>query len=252
VGKLNLWCILILLLVTLLPSGCGGGKKKQVDQGEAHYILGLSYLQENNPSLALKEFRLAAQSKPESAHIQAALAQAYYLKKAFPEAEEHYLQALKLDRDNSQVENNLAVLYLDMERWNDAIRYFRKASSDLTFTRAEVALTGLGYAYLQKGEYLAAVTACKEALAHNLKYPPAHLRLGEAYYALDKTDLAIEAFRQALSLAPDYSAAHYRLALARMKSGETEKAIASFRDVIRLAPDSEQGRLSVDYLKLLN
>jgi len=251
VGKYNLWCILILLLTAHLLTGCGGGKRK-VDQGEAHYILGISYLEENNPTLALKEFRLAAQSKPESAHIQAALAQAYYLKKAFPEAEEHYLRALKLDHDNSQIENNLAVLYLDMERWNDAISYFRKASSDLTFTRAEVALTGMGYAYLQKGEYLAAVTACKEALAHNLRYPPAHLRLGEAYYALDKTDSAIEAFRQALSMAPDYSAAHYRLALAYMKSGETGKAITSFEEVIRLAPDSEQGHLAVDYLKLLN
>lgn len=249
-GKHNLWHILILLLATLLLTGCGGGKKN-VDQGEAHYILGVSYLRENNPTLALKEFRLAAQSKPESAHIQAALAQAYHLKKALPEAEEHYLKALKLDPDNAQVQNNLAALYLDMERWNDAIRYFRKASSDLTFTSAEVALTGLGYAYLQKGEYLAAVTACKEALAHNLRYPPAHLRLGEAYYALDKTGLAIEAYRQALSLAPGYSAAHYKLALAYMKGGETEKAVASFREVIRLSPDSEQGRLSVDYLKLL-
>jgi len=251
VGKYNLWSIPILLLAIFLLAGCGG-EKKEVDQGEAHFILGVSYLRENNPTLALKEFRLAAQSKPESAHIQAALAQAYYLKNAFPEAEEHYLKALKLDSNNSQVQNNLAALYLDMGRWNDAILYFKKAASDLTFTNAEVALTGLGYAYLQKGEYLEAVTACKEALEHNHRYPPAYLRMGEAYYALDKTDLAIEAFRQALSLAPDYSAAHYKLGLAYMKTGETGKAISSFQEVIRLAPDSEQGHLAADYLKLLH
>lgn len=243
--------ILVILLAVLALAGCASQKKKN-DEGEAHYILGESYLQENKPGRALKEFQLAAQAKPKSAGIQDALGRAYHRKKALGEAEKHYLAALQLEPDNSRIQNNLAALYLDMERWNDAIRYFRKAASDLTFAGPHVAMTGLGYAYLQKGEYLAAVTACKEAIAQHRRYAPAYLRLGEAYYALDKTDLAIEAFREALSLAPDFSVAHYNLALAYMKAGQTAKAIDSFREVIRLAPDSELGSLSRDYLNLLD
>jgi Tfp pilus assembly protein PilF len=251
VGKRNLWTIPIMLLVACLLAGCGGSNKNKSDPGEAHYLLGVSYLREHNPTMALKEFLLAAEAKPQRADIQSALGQAYHFKKAYSEAEEHYLRALQLDPENPHFQNNLAALYLDMERWDDAIRYFRKASDRLTFTSPEVALTGIGYAYLHKGEYLQAVTACKEALSHNSRYPQAYLRLGEAYYALDKSDLAIDTFLKGLALAPNFTEAHYKLALAYAKSGETDKAKASFRQVIRLAPDSEQGELAADYLKLL-
>ena len=66
---------------------------------------------------------------------------------AFPDAERHYLRAVRLDRDNPLYQNNLAALYLDMERWDDAISHFRKAADNLLFTNPEVALTGIGYAY---------------------------------------------------------------------------------------------------------
>lgn len=251
VGIRNFWTILIIMFVACLLAGCGASKKRKKDPGEAHYLLGVSYLREGNSTMALKEFLQAAEAKPQRADIHSALGQAYHFKAAYPEAEEHYLRALKLDPDNPQTQNNLAALYLDMERWDDAIRYFRKASDTLTFTSPEVALTGIGYAHLHKGEYLQAVTACKEALSHNSRYPQAYLRLGESYYALDKSDLAIGAFLKGLGLAPDFTEAHYKLALAYAKAGETEKAKASFLEVIRLAPDSEQALLASDYLNLL-
>lgn len=240
----------VLLIVVVLLVGCGAAKKRR-KEAEAHHILGVSYLRERNPTLALKEFLLAEEANPRGVDIQAALGQAYHLKKAYAEAERHYLRALELSQEDPRFQNNLADLYLSMERWDDAIRLFREASSNLLFSNPEVALTGMGYAYFQKGEYLDAVTAFKEALAHQPRYPQAHLRLGEAYYALEKTGLAIEAFQQALSIAPNYVLAHYRLGLAYVKQRQTDRAVASFREVVRTAPDSEAAKLAADYLKLL-
>lgn len=223
--------------------------KPKTNPAEVHQILGLSYLQEQDPTRALKEFLKAAELDPRNAEIQGALAQAYHLKKAYPEAEKHYLKALRLGDDDPQIENNLAALYLDMERWDDAIRYFRKASGNLLFTNQALALTGLGYAHARKGENPEAVSAYQKVLQQNPRSVQARLLLGESYLAMDRADLAAEEFRRVLSLTPNDVRAHFQLGLAYMKAGEKEKAAASFREVLRLAPESELAAEAAQYLQ---
>jgi Flp pilus assembly protein TadD len=242
---------LLLALSLLLTAGCGVTAKARKD-AEVHYILGVSYLREQNPTLALKEFLFAAQLDPKNPDIQNALGQAYQIKGAHAEAETHYRRALELSPGNPLYQNNLADLYLGMERWDDAARNFRKAADNLLFTSPEVALTGLATAYFQKGELLESVSACKEALKHNPRYAQAHLRLGEAYYALGKLEAAVEAYLQAAAIEPRFVLAHYKLGLAYAKLKNPAKAAAAFREVVRLAPaDSELARNAADYLKLL-
>ncbi len=243
-------CLITGLLLLALLSACGAPKKQQ-DDAQVHYILGLSFLREQNSTSALKQFMLAEKKAPRRAEIQGALAQAYHLKKAYAEAEKHYLLAIEYSQQDPQYQNNLGALYLDMQRWGDALAYFRKASANLLFNSPEVSLAGEGFAHFQKGDYLDAVIAYKEALARDPRYMQAHFRLGEAYYALDKNELAISAYRDALAIAPEFAQAHYKLGLAYMKEQETQKAADAFREVLRLAPESEWGKLSRDYLKLL-
>jgi Tfp pilus assembly protein PilF len=244
----SLLTLVALLLFSL--AGCGISMKAK-KAGETHYALGLSYLKENNSTLALKEFLLAADANPGDPDIQAALGQSYQLKKAFPQAEQHYKKALQLRPGDPQFENNLGALYLDMKRWDDAIHYFGKAADNLLFTHPEIALTGMGFAHFQKGDYLQATTLYKEALAFTPRYPVGRLRLGEAYAALDKPQLAIAEYRKALSAAPDFPVAQYQLGLSYMKIHEAKKAETAFREVLRLAPDSDVGQRARDYLKTL-
>jgi len=241
---------LAFLLLVIQTSGCGTTAKHR-KEAETHYMLGVSYLRERNPTLALRELQLAEQKDDDNADIQNTLAQAYQQKHAFPEAERHYLRAIRLESDNPTYQNNLAALYLDMARWDDSIRHFRKAADNLLFASPEVALTGIGYAYFQKGVYLDAVAACKEAINFNPRYAQAHLQMGEAYSALGKTGPAIEAYRQALTLSPNYALAHFRLGQAYMKLNQHEQALASFREVLRLAPDSELGHSVTEYINIL-
>ncbi|HAD03620.1 MAG: hypothetical protein A2091_09675 [Desulfuromonadales bacterium GWD2_61_12] len=248
--RFNIVKMVVLLVFLLFFGGCSVSKKNKND-AMVHYALGVAYLREPSISLALKEFLLAEKYNPGHADIQAALAQTYQQKKAYAEAERHYLKALQLDHNNPSYLNNLAVLYLETGRWNDAIRTFRQAAADLLFETPEIPLAGICHAYIQKGEYLSAVVACQDAISRNPRYAVAHQRLGEAYFALDKNDLAIRAFQQAVTLVPGYVDAHYRLGLAYLKVRRNELASASFRKVITLAPDSEQGRQSREYLSLI-
>lgn len=247
--KSLVWSLVLLLSLSLLA--CAGGPRKSSNVGQVHYILGLSYLQEQNVTLALKEFLLAEEVDPDNADIQATLGQAYQLKKAFPLAEKHYLRALKLRPDDPRLQNNIGSLYLDMRRWDDAVRYFQAAASNLLFTNPEVALTGLGFAHYNQGRYHDAIAAYKQALGQENRYAQAHFRLGEAYYALDKIDLAVASYQSAQVLAPGEALIHYQLGLCFMKKNDKIKAIDSFAETIRLAPGAETARLAADYLKLL-
>lgn len=245
--------IVILVLVLVLTTACAPAKQeKKVYSSEVHKTLGISYIQEGNATKALKEFLLAVEGDPRNPEIQAGLAQAYYMKKAYVLTEEHFLKALEYSKGDPQYRNNLGALYLDMQRWDDAILQFRLAADNLLFNSPEVALTGMGVAQARKGNYADAIESYKLALRVNLQFPQAYLYLGQAYYAMDKLDLAVDAFKRASTLVPNYLEGHYRLALAYMRQKQTALAKTEFEKVISIAPDSEQARLATDYLILLN
>ncbi len=240
----------VLLFCCCLLTACTPPAQKAEDPN-VHYILGVSYLRENNPTLALQEFQKAFAMDSCNPDVRVGLGRAYHLKGAYAEAEKQYLQALKLRPDDPLTENNLGALYLDMERLDDAARYFGQAAGNLTFPNAEVSYTGLGYAHFLKGEYLEAISAYKKALAQNIRYSQAHQRLGETYYAMGKTDRAIGEFRQALDLNSNDVLAHFQLGLAYMKLGETARATASLQNVLRLAPGSDLAGQAESYLEVL-
>lgn len=241
-----LFCIL--LLSTTLCSCLGERKTKEA---KSHYLLGIAHLKDNKPTLALQEFLYAEEANPRDAEIHAALGQSYHIKKSYQDAEKHYLRALDLDEGNPRIQNNLAALYSDMQKWDDAIHYFDLAASNILFGAPEVALTGMGYAYYKKGDHLPAVSSFQKALEQKKNYPLAHYYLGEVYSALGKTRLAIGEYRAALNNFPNYVSAHFRLGLTYMKERETDKAVAAFNEVVRLSPDSESGKEAQKYISLL-
>ncbi|PLX95101.1 MAG: hypothetical protein C0621_04545 [Desulfuromonas sp.] len=241
----------LLTLCLMLFSGCAASKGAKKD-AEVHFILGISYLRQGDVTRALKEFLMAEEFDSRDGEIQSSLGQAYLLKDALEKAEEHDLKALRLDPENPRYANNLAALYLEMERWDDALLYFEQAADNLLFANPEVALTGMATAYFHKGDYLQAAKFSRKALAQNARYPLAYLRLGETYFALDRNDKAITNFEQAISLVTAYPLAQYKLALAYMKAEQHEKALLALNEVIRLAPESElaeDARHFVDIIK---
>lgn len=241
-----LWFCLFMLFVL---SGCVS--TKELNDAKVHYTLGLSYLREPNHSKALKEFLIAVKANPSDVNIHLALGQTYQLMKSYPESEKSYRKALRIDDDNPLVQNNLASLYLDMARWDDAIRYFQRAATNLIFQSPEIAQAGIGYARFRKGDHLTAVAEYKKALEINPRYAPARLRLAEVYEALGKQELAMNEYLEITRIAPDNAAIQYKLGLAAAKAGKRSVAIRAFREVMRIAPESEEGKLARDNINLL-
>lgn len=241
--------VLVLLLIVLSLSGCAPVEKPE--RMDTHYMLGVSYLRAGDPTMALSELLQAEKIDSEDGDLQAALGQVYLIKKAYPESEQHFKHSLQIDPGNPHYQNNIAALYLEMKRYDEAIEYFRMAASNLLFPRPEVSWTGLGYAEFKKENYPEALQAFEKALAANWRFPAAYVRRGEVFYAMGEIDKAIVEYEQALIHAPSSSLAHYDLAVAYLKQRKTDKAVSHFESVVNLAPDSELGRQAKSFLSVL-
>ncbi len=249
-----MFCLRLMVYLVLFAGlfGCantGLKEQKRLQQADVHYKLGASHLQANNPTSALKEFLIAVDNDPENAAIQVALAQAYQLKKAYPEAERHYLRALALSDNDPRYQNNLASLYLDMGEWDKAIDYFDKASSDLLFLRPYIALAGKGYAYLKKQDYQAALQHLDEALAVAPRYAQAYYLQSEVYLAMGQNENARIALENAIETAPGYLQAIYELGVLMYKENQNADAVEKFEQVVELSPGSNWGRKSAQMLR---
>lgn len=239
---------LVVIAIVLALVGCGMSAERK-NQAKSHYTLGLSHMQSGSPTMALKELLQAEKLDSGDAEIQAALAQAYQVKKAYLEAERHYQRALKLSAGNPRYQNNLAALYVDMEEWDKALELFNKAAKNLLFMRTEVALTGIGYVHFRKGDYPSAVSAYQEAKSIAPGYAPASMRLGEVFYALGQDAAAKQEFDKAIEQIPNYAEARYRLGLVLLREKKMRSAAEQFRRVVQLSPESEWGKKASGFLK---
>jgi Tfp pilus assembly protein PilF len=225
--------------------------KPASESAEYHYIMGLSSLSEKNPTEALKEFLQAEKYDSRSPQIQAGLARAYRLKQALELSEKHFKRALELSDNDPEYNNNLGALYLDMGRFDDAIRAFQLAADNLLFSQPETAWTGIGVANTQKQDYPAAQRAYQKAMALNSQYWIAPFRLGELYYNQDRPVEALAMFSRTVEIAPDFALGHYWQGLVYMKTKEPEKAKKAFLEVVRLSPKSDTAQLAENYLQIL-
>lgn len=240
---------LIAVLLTLLLGACVSTDIEP--KARPHYTLGLSHLQSGNPTFALKEFLKAVQDDPEDPEVRAGLARAYQAKKAYLLSEQQYKKALKLSDNDPKYQNNLAALYISMERWDQAIEYFSKAADNLLFMRPELALMGKGYAYYRKGDYPAALQAYRDAETIAPRLASLHFHVGETYAALDRMDLAKAAYNKAIFFAPAYAEARYQLAILLLKENQLDAAKEQLKKIVEQNTLSDWGLKAADFLKTL-
>ncbi|MDI6775635.1 MAG: tetratricopeptide repeat protein [Syntrophales bacterium] len=91
----------------------------------------------------------------------------------------------------------------------------------------------IGIAYIESGQYNAALKELLEAEKLTPKDPKLHYFLGIAYYyGKGLNEKAIDEFNRALDLKPDYSEAHNFLGTIYLSKGLWDKAIESFNKAL--------------------
>lgn len=99
-------------------------------------------------------------------------------------------------------------------------------------------LSFLGELYTGIGNYDAALTCLRKALAQNQSDEFIYYNLANSLRELGEMDEAILHYRKALELNPEFEDAYYNLGIALREKNDIDGAIRSFRKAYELKPDS--------------
>ena len=193
----------------------------------------------------------AVEKDPKNASYRNLLGLTYYFKGHITEAENEYLIAISLDPKLSDAKVNLGVIYLGQSRWDEAIKEFDSALSNVLYNTPEIAYTNMGWAYYNKGDYQTALRSFSRAIELKPRYYLAHQNQGLSYMKLGNTRKAEKAFRKTIEIFPDYIDTHYNLGLAYLKLEDKEKARKSFQKVIDLPSEGDLRRSAIENLEQL-
>lgn len=130
--------------------------------------------------------------------------------------------AIAADSQNPDVYLEYAQWLVDREKFEDACNIL-EVGRNKAHPSAELLVT-LGKVYEKRQMIARSEALTREALALDADYVPAHLRLGEIYFALGWPKSGLDCFRQAVALAPDESLPRVKLVGGLLEAGQVPLA----------------------------
>lgn len=209
-------------------------------QAEAHYKLGLSFLNDQQLQPAFVEFQKAVEMDPGDRGSHYALAHIYFLQQDFTKAERELKRVLKIDDRYPEGWNYLGLVYDEEGRTDLALQQFDRALSFPQYATPEFAHYNKGRVYLKKGRPDDALREFVAALRINPKQPyaPAAYEAGRLYLEQGATGEAIDALKAAVQELPNRADVRLYLAKAYARKGMDAEAQESYQKVMELAPGS--------------
>ncbi|RKU15317.1 hypothetical protein C6503_13845 [Candidatus Poribacteria bacterium] len=235
---------------------------------EAHYNLGIAYLEAGQYSRAVPEFEAAVKLDPNFIGAHSALCRAYLEQNELENAGTAVAAALKLDANYQpalllygtiiEAYHDRGKAHLDEKRYTEAVAAFQKAialAADLDNNSQDShpenthIYVHLGAAHIGMQAYQQAIEALQHAIAQDADLVDAHYNLGYAYVEQGTYDQAIPHLERAIAIAPHLKRAHYNLARAYRESGNLEAATNAITETLRLDPNYQRAHEFADTIK---
>ncbi|MFN2542061.1 MAG: tetratricopeptide repeat protein [Chthoniobacterales bacterium] len=118
----------------------------------------------------------------------------------------------------------------------------------------DVAHNNLGFLFLQRGQFDAAISHFESALKirsqnaathYNLGLALIHNNLANALVRKRQIDEAIPHYEKAVALRPDYADAHYNFGVVLLQEGRLDEAIEHWRKTVAIQPDDIEGHATL-------
>ena len=163
-------------------------------------------------------------------------------------AEKYWRTILEIEQDNADTYNNLGVLFLNMERFEEAEIAFVQT---IIFKKDSFqAYNNLGITLKNLHRLDEAKIAYQRALELNPNDAEVHSNLGNLHRELQYFDEAEAFYRQAIALEPDYVNVYRNLGLLLKESKRLSEAEEAYKYVIKLKPECVQTQSNLSFLLL--
>lgn len=195
------------------------------------FLLGFAYLKNHDPERAKAIFQLMFEAVG-PVRAQFLLGKANYEATLFPQAEESFLEVLRLDPQFPGVHLELGKVYLSLRRTDEAIRELELALKDRPGDGdASYFLGGL---LVQEGHFAEGIPYLERAKKMKPDSWAAYFYLGKAKLRLDQPAEAVVLLQRAVALNSDEASAYYELGRALQACGresEARRALLRVRDL---------------------
>jgi tetratricopeptide (TPR) repeat protein len=241
---------------TTTVSGSAAINEEMTDErkAEARRDLGIDHLSKGRTAMAIRTLLEAERMNPADPVTHLWLGEAYRRKNLLDKAEAQMLEALALKPDSQATRLNLAGLYIQREKFEDAIRESRMLAQDPTFPTPWRALTNQAWAEFKLGRFDEARASLDMALDFHPTFWPALLNLGILENELGNRLEALERFEEVAQQDPGDRAlaeTRYRMGEVFVSIGHRSRAIRYFSDSLDLSPHGPYAEDSKRYLKML-
>jgi len=188
-------CCLLLSGCITTTTGTAAPEADTADAAELNYQLGARYYQNGKYNLARDRLSLSIELDPKKAIVHSTLALTYEALGNLRLATESYEQAIKVEPQNFDVQNNYAVFLCNQRDFDGAKRHFDRAANHPENDNSEVTLTNAGTCMTQQPNLAAAEGYFRKALDRRSNYADALLQLCLLKYQ-EQDYLASRAFLQ--------------------------------------------------------
>ena len=225
---------------------------------DAHYNLGIAYLEAGQYDRAVPEFEAAIKLDANFIGAHCALCRAYLEQNELEKASTSVSAALKFDATYQPALllcDTLTRAYYDKgrqyhggEHYSEAVSTFQKAltlanlarSSQVSDFENKHIYVHLGATYIGLKAYQEAIDALQNAITLDADLVDAQYNLGYAYVEQGSYDQAIPHLERAIAIAPNFKRAHYNLARAYRELGNLEAATHAVTETLRLDPNYQR------------
>jgi len=238
-------------LFAAMLAACAGPSAERKKEADARMRMGVTYLDQRNLPMAMKELAQASELDPGNAEVEMVLGLAYQERGDMSKAEEHLRMAIDRKPDYADARNNLGIVLAGRKAWDEAIREFEAAASNVMYATPERAYFNLGEAYRVKGDPAKAEVAYRRALRSNELYAPAYIALSSVFGGQGNWNESASMLARCVELLPDYVPCWMELGRAHFRLSRPADALKAFEKVLSVSSDPETRKQAAGYVTVL-